>query len=165
MAETSSRQRLLEQLAATQQTFALTMARNRLEQLLNQHLSAAQLHALVVLDTLGDQPAGELARQLRISPATVTGLVDRLVRDGYAERHPDPHDGRSRLIHATDGGQQAWRQALFGPSALDSAVLANLSEEDLQLLIRASTVVRSAVANAAAQQPASAEGGTNHREK
>lgn len=159
MAISPRRQALLEKFAADQQAFALAMARYRLEQLLDQQLSAAQLHALVILDTLGDQPAGHLAAQLQVSAASATGLVDRLVRDGYAERHRDPNDRRSRLIRATSAGRAAWRTALLGPSALDSAVLNSLSNEELQLLSRASAVVRSAVSTAAEQRHRCAESG------
>ncbi|MFV0427057.1 MAG: MarR family winged helix-turn-helix transcriptional regulator [Beutenbergiaceae bacterium] len=152
MTTSRTRAELLQQLAADQQAFAVSMARHRLKQLLDQHLSAAQLHALVVLDTLGDQPSGELARQLHVSAATTTGLVDRLVRDGFAQRHPDPDDGRTRRIHATEAGRSAWRNALLGPSALNEAVLQNLRDEDLELLIKASAVVQQAMVRALVDQ-------------
>ena len=36
-------------------------------------------------------------------------LVGELERRGYLERRPDPEDGRARLIHVTDRGEQAIR--------------------------------------------------------
>lgn len=151
----SGRRRLLDQLSADQQAIALAMVEHRMQKVLEQRLSASQLHALVVLDMIGEVPAGELARHLGISAATATGLIDRLVRDGYAQRRPDPSDGRSRLIDTTDAGQAAWREAVLGPTAMDEAVLSNLDDADLKLLIEASAVLRRAVTTAT-QDPAGA---------
>jgi len=40
----------------------------------------------------------ELARTLRLSTAGITKLVDRLVRDGRAERRPNPKDRRGVVV-------------------------------------------------------------------
>jgi DNA-binding MarR family transcriptional regulator len=40
----------------------------------------------------------ELARTLRLSTAGITKLVDRLVRDGRAERRPNPEDRRGVVV-------------------------------------------------------------------
>jgi len=40
----------------------------------------------------------ELARTLRLSTAGITKLVDRLVRDGRAERRPNPKDRRGIVV-------------------------------------------------------------------
>jgi len=142
---TTDRAALLARIAENQQAMALAMVRQRLEQLLESRLSAARLHALVVLDALGPQAAGDLARALDVSAATVTGLVDGLVAAGLAERRPDPDDGRARIVHATPAGVQAWRDAVIGPTAIDDEILARLTDDDLELLSRASDVMRRAV--------------------
>ncbi len=50
------------------------------------------------------EPIGpvELGRRLGISSASATVLVDRLVASGHVNRHPDPEDGRRRVLHATE---------------------------------------------------------------
>lgn len=136
---------LLAAIAENQQAMALTMVKHRLQRLLDTHLTAGRLHALVVLDAHGPQPAGDLARALGITASTVTGLVDGLVRDGLAQRRPDPDDGRSRVVHATEAGVNAWRDAVLGPTAIDEDALSRLSGEDLQLLVRATEIIRRAV--------------------
>lgn len=42
--------------------------------------------------------ATQLARALRLSTAGITKLIDRLVRDGRAERHPNPRDRRGIVL-------------------------------------------------------------------
>lgn len=139
------RSALLAEIADNQQAMALAMVSHRLERLLETRMTAGRLHALVVLDVHGPQPAGDLARALGISAATVTGLVDGLVRDGLAQRRPDPADGRARVVHTTEAGVAAWRGAVLGPTAIDDEVLSRLSGEDLQLIARATEVIRRAV--------------------
>ncbi|WP_420114009.1 MarR family winged helix-turn-helix transcriptional regulator [Pseudactinotalea sp.] len=139
------RSALLTSIADNQQAMALAMVGHRLERLLETRMTAGRLHALVVLDVHGPQPAGDLARALGISAATVTGLVDGLVREELAERRPDPADGRSRVVHATEAGIAAWRDAVLGPTAIDDEVLSRLSSDDLRLIARATEVIRQAV--------------------
>lgn len=135
----------LARIAEHQRAVAVAMAGHRLDRVLETRLTAGRLHALVVLDTQGPQPAGDLARALGVSAATTTGLVDGLVRDGFVERHADPDDGRSRVIHATPAGVQAWRDAILGPTAIEGDVLSRLSDDELALLERASAVLRRVV--------------------
>lgn len=60
------------------------------------------LRILLVKDGL--RP-GELADLLRCTPATVTSVVDTLVRDGYVRRGHDDTDRRAVLLHLTDSGR------------------------------------------------------------
>jgi hypothetical protein len=61
-------------------------------------LSASEEKALDLLDRLGPLTAKQLAQHSGLAPASVTGLVDRLERKGFASREPDPTDGRRALI-------------------------------------------------------------------
>ena len=42
-----------------------------------------------------------LAARARITKQSASFLVDQLERAGYAERVPDPHDGRAKLVRLT----------------------------------------------------------------
>jgi DNA-binding MarR family transcriptional regulator len=61
--------------------------------------------------------AGEVARRLSVSPATVTSVVDTLERNGHVERRRDGGDRRVVLLHITDSGRElvgATGQAIGG---------------------------------------------------
>jgi DNA-binding MarR family transcriptional regulator len=45
---------------------------------------------------------GELARRSGLEPSSMTGLIDRMERDGFALRSPDKNDRRAQIIHLTD---------------------------------------------------------------
>ncbi|RBQ19081.1 MarR family transcriptional regulator [Spongiactinospora rosea] len=64
-----------------------------------------QLQVTVLLSSLGSASGQDLARHLGVSLATVTGIVDRLVRHGLACRHEDPDDRRVRRVELTPKGK------------------------------------------------------------
>jgi DNA-binding MarR family transcriptional regulator len=61
-------------------------------------LSPTEWKALDLNQRLGPVTAGVLARESGLAPASVTGLVTRLERKGFARRIPNPADGRSVLV-------------------------------------------------------------------
>jgi len=50
---------------------------------------------------------GEIAVLAGVRKQTMAEAVDQLVRAGYLERRPNPHDARSRLIFLTERGKAA----------------------------------------------------------
>lgn len=67
-------------------------------------LSVSELHSL---RHLMDSPMGpvELARALGVTSAASSGVVDRLVARGHAERRAHPDDGRRTEVVITDSGR------------------------------------------------------------
>jgi DNA-binding MarR family transcriptional regulator len=53
---------------------------------------------LDVLEREGAQTAGAIARRTGLTPASVTGLLDRLERKGFVRRHRHGDDGRRVLV-------------------------------------------------------------------
>jgi DNA-binding MarR family transcriptional regulator len=83
-------------------------------------LSSAGASALLVLrfgigGSLGDgvpgrATSGELARRLWIRPASMTGIIDNLERDGLVERSRDEADRRQVWISLTPAGaKRVWK--------------------------------------------------------
>ena len=61
-------------------------------------LSPTEWKALDLIQRLGPVTAGVLARESGLAPASVTALITRLERKGFARRLPNPADGRSVLV-------------------------------------------------------------------
>jgi len=55
----------------------------------------------------------ELGRRAGLEPSTMTGLLDRMERDGLVERRPDPTDRRVLKIFLTEAGARV-REAVIG---------------------------------------------------
>jgi DNA-binding MarR family transcriptional regulator len=81
----------------------------------NFHKIKITLPQIIVLETLyrqGEINMTDLARALNVTTAAVTGLCDRLVRDGYAERIDDPADRRVVKIKLTGEGKRVAKHVL-----------------------------------------------------
>jgi DNA-binding MarR family transcriptional regulator len=84
------------------------MLMHRVDEVMKRHgLTFARYEVLVWLDA---EPRSALALSwisevLRIPPATVTNLIDRLVADGLVRRVPHSSDARTTLAEITDEGR------------------------------------------------------------
>ena len=85
---------------------ALILAGERYRQAFSDHvgLGATETQAVSYLVVHGDRGQHELARDLGLSSGASTALVDRLERQGIAERYPHPTDRRRTLVRLTDRG-------------------------------------------------------------
>ncbi len=72
-----------------------------------------QVHALLWLGQDGMLTMGELARRLGVTEKTVTGVVDRLEREGHVLRERITTDRRVVRCRLTEAGQQTY-QLLHG---------------------------------------------------
>ncbi|MCO6452089.1 MAG: MarR family transcriptional regulator [Caldilineales bacterium] len=80
-------------------------------------LTVPQFYTLNALVTLGGRSSmGALSRHAHQVSATMTGIVDRLVRDGLVIRERDEQDRRSVVVEITPEGRRlvecAWERAL-----------------------------------------------------
>ncbi|MEU0538146.1 MarR family winged helix-turn-helix transcriptional regulator [Amycolatopsis tolypomycina] len=66
-------------------------------------VTAVDQRALAMIAAAGSMSAGDLAKEISLTPGAVTGLVDRLERAGLARRAPDPADRRRLVITAVPG--------------------------------------------------------------
>jgi DNA-binding MarR family transcriptional regulator len=69
-------------------------------------LSLRQLSALQMIEDQ-DTTLGDVARQLMVTPAVVTGLIDRLERQGFVRRVGSTSDRRRIHLELTPAGREA----------------------------------------------------------
>ena len=84
----------------------------------------------------GAVTAGELARFTGLTTGAVTGIIDRLVKAGYAERVSDPDDRRRVLVTRKSNSRlDKILPAIFGPLGDDMAkVTANYTARELSVI-------------------------------
>jgi DNA-binding MarR family transcriptional regulator len=93
-------------------------------------LSPADLEVLGAVEQHGPLTAGRLGELTGLSPAAVTGLIDRLERAGVAERRADPADRRRVLVGVSKGAERV--AALYRDMERDMlALLGRRSPEEL----------------------------------
>jgi DNA-binding MarR family transcriptional regulator len=75
--------------------------------------------------------AGDLASSEGISPAAMSGYVDRLERAGLVVRVPDEHDRRRQVLRLTEDAESVLRKVRSRRTAWLASRLQKLSEDEL----------------------------------
>lgn len=79
-------------------------------------------------------PPHVLADHAGVARATITGLVDGMVRDGMVERHGNPEDRRSNLVRLTRKGRQLARKVFLQQGRWFGGLFASLSANERRQL-------------------------------
>lgn len=67
-------------------------------------LTTTQLRVMFVIRQRSEPTTGELAEELHVRPATLSGLADRMERNDFVKRWTDASDRRVVRIGLTDAG-------------------------------------------------------------
>lgn len=95
----------------------------------------------------------QLSESLMVSNGNVTGIVDRLVREGMLDRHARPNDRRSYLITMTASGRRNFDEMARAHEAWINDFFARLSDEDIASLTALLDRTRSALNDQATETP------------
>jgi len=95
-------------------------------------ITPPQLVILDVLQQAGEIKMTDLARFLKVTTAAATGLVERLVKSGYAFRVYDPKDRRIIRIKITSKGSYILKKINQQRRQMIMDVFGKLSELDRQ---------------------------------
>jgi DNA-binding MarR family transcriptional regulator len=91
-----------------------------------------------VLAALYRQPDGmlmsDLSRFLLVSNGNVTGIVDRLVEDGFVQRARRDGDRRTSMVRLTDAGQSTFREMAAAHETWIDELLHSVSAADAHAL-------------------------------
>ncbi len=122
---------------------------NRVARLLRQRLgervsdlglTPVQAAVLLSLGAGGPFTVSQVADRLGIDRPTMTGLVERLLRDGRVQTRPNPADGRSKLLLLTDSSRAELPRLREASSAVQGDLAATLGvpgAAELAQLLRA----------------------------
>lgn len=105
----------------------------------------AQLKSLLMITCQGGTSLRRLADDLGVTPGDVTGIVNRLVRQGLVTRRADPQDRRVSVLKATDAGRNLLASLRESGSSQIAMVLTRLSHEELAALAHGLTAFAQAL--------------------
>ena len=120
--------------------FARTIARSdpaRLEAWVELGLTMTQLRVLFLLRTEDGASAGAMAESLKVTPSTLTRIVDRLVRQGLIRRETDDGDRRLVRHYVSASGASTVEELERSGRARMNAVMDRLSAPQLERLVAA----------------------------
>ena len=98
-------------------------------------LTTAQLRVMFLVREEPRVTAGELAQRLAVTPPTISGIVDRLVKLGFLRREDDESDRRLVRNLLTEEGERACNWLERGVEVYTRRMLVEMNHEDLESLI------------------------------
>lgn len=78
--------------------------KTQLSDMMESKITFPQMVILNILHEKGESKMTQLANAVNVTTAAMTGVVDRLVRDGYAQRTSDENDRRVVKVNVTKKG-------------------------------------------------------------
>ncbi|MCP4676864.1 MAG: MarR family transcriptional regulator [Deltaproteobacteria bacterium] len=94
-------------------------------------IRVSYLSVLMVLWCQDDLKSGELGRRAGLEPSTMTGLLDRMVRDALVVREPDPQDRRAQRICLTKEGREFRDPIMDAVNKTLGRVLDGIPQDDM----------------------------------
>ncbi len=123
-------------------------------------ISLARFDLMAVLHRHQDGlTMSEVGRYLRVSGGNVTGLVDRLEREGLVARKQHPTDRRSIMVGLSERGRTTFEDMARHHKGWVAEIFAWLEEKDMAELYDLLTAVRDSAADAANQAQSIKEAG------
>ncbi|MDJ0607445.1 MAG: MarR family transcriptional regulator [Kiloniellales bacterium] len=100
------------------------------------NLTPAQYLAITRLYDLKRVSQNQLGRMTAMDPATIQGVVQRLMGRGLVERHPDENDRRRVMLCLTSAGRAAVEEIKDQITAINDRILQPLSRGEREHFIR-----------------------------
>lgn len=99
-------------------------------------LTGPQLTVLKLLETFQDLSLSSLSERIRAQNSTVTGIIDRMEREGLVGRERSKSDRRVVHIKLTEKGAKLAREIRVEPLEIFRSALTSLTAADLKDLLR-----------------------------
>lgn len=97
-------------------------------------LSKTELLTLLIVDRHGEIIMSQIADYIRVPLSTATGIVDRLVKNGYLKRERSESDRRIVAIQLTESGSTILKEFKGGITNYIDKIDQSLTEEERTLL-------------------------------
>jgi len=98
-------------------------------------LTMSQLRLMYLISQAENSCVGELAHEMRVRPATLTGLADRLARQQLIQRTHDPDDRRLVRVALTPEGKRVLDELLTAARALLEAILSRMETAAVEAFV------------------------------
>lgn len=108
-------------------------------------LTGPQLTVIKLLETFGDLSLSSLSDRIRAQNSTVTGIIDRMEREGLVKRERSTTDRRVVFIRLSDKGRRLATEIAVEPMAIFRAALMSLSRDDAKDFLRILTKLQKQV--------------------
>lgn len=99
-------------------------------------LTGPQLTVVKLLEQIGDLSLSELSERIRAQNSTVTGIIDRMEREGLVTRERSKEDRRVVYIRLTTKGRKLAEEIPVEPMEIFRGALESLSGSEVRDLVK-----------------------------
>ena len=99
------------------------------------------------------QTQTELAEHLKVAPATVTKMLQRMEKSGFIQRHPDPVDQRVTRVFLTETGRTIQNEVESVWNKMERDAFSSFSKEELAILRQFLIQIRDNLSAASGETP------------
>jgi DNA-binding MarR family transcriptional regulator len=99
-------------------------------------LTGPQLTVVKLLEQIGDLSLSELSERIRAQNSTVTGIIDRMVRENLVVRERSKEDRRVVFIRLTPKGRKLAQDITVEPMEIFRSALEDLSAAEVRDLVK-----------------------------
>jgi DNA-binding MarR family transcriptional regulator len=104
-------------------------------------LTGPQLTVIKMLESVGDLSLSDLSDRIRAQNSTVTGIIDRMEREGLVQRARSTEDRRVVKIRLTPKGQGLAKEIDVEPMEVFRNALSGLSAAEMRDLLKILTKI------------------------
>ena len=99
-------------------------------------ITGPQLTVVKLLEQIGDLSLSELSERIRAQNSTVTGIIDRMEREGLVTRERSREDRRVVYIKLTAKGRELAEEIPVEPMVIFKGALESLTAQEVKDLMR-----------------------------
>ena len=131
------KEELIEKVIKSRRRMNRFIREGSVESWINLNLTIPQMKCLTYISRHGKTNLSGLAAGIHVTPANVTGIIDRLVDQGYVARIPDSADRRVMWLGVTEKGESTLSNLREGRSGKMRELLECLSDNELSIVSQA----------------------------
>lgn len=120
-------------------------------------LTGPQLTVVKMLEQIGDLSLSELSERIRAQNSTVTGIIDRMVRENLVTRERSKEDRRVVYIRLTAKGRKLAEEIPIEPMEIFRGALETLTASEVRDLVKILGKVAKRVRQAVQRETATGE--------
>ena len=94
-------------------------------------LTPTQSYVLSMLHLNDGMTLGDLGERVALDPSTLTGVIDRMERDGFVRRQHDTEDRRAIRVHLTEKAKEVEPQVRVLSKEFDALLRASFKPEEM----------------------------------
>jgi len=128
----SPRQPLEEEILELFHALMRDIAESHAPEFMGVDITMSQAKALYLLSVRPGATMSSIAAELGVGASAVSGLVDRLVAQGYVDRREDPADRRQQLVTITDSGTATLDRMREMRAQVTLRLLKGLDDDELE---------------------------------